>query len=278
MLKGLRDRLLRRKGPVVPVIRMSGAIGAVPGRRGGIDMQTLAGPIEAAFSNRRAKAVALSINSPGGSPVQSSLIASRIRRLAAEKELPVIAFVEDIAASGGYWLALAADEIFVDASSIVGSIGVISAGFGFTEAIARLGIERRAHTTGPAKGMFDPFRPESEADVRILKELQGDIFAAFRNHVSERRGPAIRVGDEELFSGRVWSGSRAVELGLADAIGDLHGEMHRRFGEHVRLVALNPRRSWLQRRLGIGEDREGDLARSLVATIEERLLYNRFGL
>ncbi|MEZ5823581.1 MAG: S49 family peptidase [Geminicoccaceae bacterium] len=159
MLKRLKDRLFEGKAPLVPVIRLSGAIGAVPGRRGGLDMMSLAAPIEAAFSNKHAKAVALSINSPGGSPVQSSLIAGRIRRLAAEKKLPVIAFVEDIAASGGYWLALAGDEIWVDRSSIVGSIGVITSGFGFTEAIAKLGIERRSPLDRPQQGHARPVPP-----------------------------------------------------------------------------------------------------------------------
>ncbi|MCB1972345.1 MAG: S49 family peptidase [Geminicoccaceae bacterium] len=275
----IRDRLTRGRPPVIPVLRLSGAIGALPGRRGGLSMAALAGPIEAAFSMKRARAVALAINSPGGSPVQSSLIAGRIRAMAQEKNLPVIAFVEDVAASGGYWLALAADEIFVDPSSIVGSIGVISAGFGFTGAIEKLGIERRSHTTGPDKGMLDPFRPEREEDRVILKEVQADIFEAFKAHVRERRSGKLAIDENELFSGRVWTGTRAVGHGLVDAIGDLRSIMRDRHGDRVRLVNVNPTRSWLQRKLGLQQAMSPDLiARSLIGTIEERMLYNRYGL
>ena len=277
-----RPRWLRRRSVTVPVVRLSGVIGALP-LRSGITLQGMEAALAAAFAVKHAPVVALAINSPGGSPVQSSLIARRIRDLAAEKDKRVIAFVEDIAASGGYWLALAADEIFVDRSSIVGSIGVISSGFGLDGAIQRLGIERRVHTTGPRKALLDPFRPEQPGDLEILKELHADILASFRSHVEERRGSMLTLPAEELYSGRVWSGDKAVAYGLVDGIGELRGILRQRYGDKLRLRTMSRQRSWLQRRFGMSTASAeaaqlGALLPALLAAAEEHALWRQHGL
>ena len=276
-----RPRWLRRRSVIVPVVRLAGVIGAVP-FRSGLTLEGIEPTLAAAFSLKRAPAVALAINSPGGSPVQSSLIAKRIRDLAAEKQKPVIAFVEDIAASGGYWLAMAADEIFVDRASIVGSIGVVSSGFGLDGAIARLGIERRVHTTGPRKALLDPFRPEQAADIEVLRDLQADILASFKALVESRRGPKLTLAHEALYSGRVWSGDKAVGHGLVDGIGDLRGVLRGRYGDRLRLRPVNRQRSWLQRRFGMSRATAGNpLAEALpdlLAEIEAAALWRRYGL
>ncbi len=276
-----RPHWLDRRRITIPVVRLTGVIGAMP-LRSGLTLQGIEPTLAAAFAVKRAPAVALSINSPGGSPVQSSLIARRIRDLASEKGKPVIAFVEDIAASGGYWLALAADEIFVDRSSIVGSIGVISAGFGLNGAIERLGIERRVHTTGPRKSLLDPFRPEQPGDIEVLRELQGDILLSFKALVESRRGAKLALPPDELYSGRVWSGERAVAHGLVDGIGELRGILRQRHGDTVRLRPMNRERSWLQRRFGMSRMGAADqLALALpglLAEIEAAALWRRYGL
>lgn len=276
-----RPRWLRRRSVTVPVVRLAGVIGAVP-FRSGLTLQGIEPTLAAAFSLKRAPAVALTINSPGGSPVQSSLIAKRIRDLAAEKHKPVIAFVEDIAASGGYWLALAADEIFVDRASILGSIGVISSGFGLDGAIARLGIERRVHTTGPRKALLDPFRPEQAGDVEVLRELQDDILSSFKGLVESRRGPKLDLPADELYSGRVWSGEKALRHGLVDGIGELRGILRQRYGDKLRLRTMNRQRSWLQRRFGMSRTAAtnplAEALPDLLAEIEAAALWRRYGL
>jgi serine protease SohB len=264
-----------RRTPIVPAIRLTGVIGNLGWRGAGLTLAGLERLIERAFAAKAAPAVALLVNSPGGSPVQSALIAARIRALADEKGKPVLAFVEDVAASGGYWLACAADEIFVDAASIVGSIGVITAGFGFPEALQRLGVERRVHTTGPRKGMLDPFRPEQAEDLLALRELQHGIFETFKAQVRARRGPRLKADEAALFDGRVWVGTRAVELGLADAIGEAHAVVRERFGKDARLVPLSRPRPWLARRFGLDA---GALAGTIGAAVEERVLWARYGL
>ena len=238
-----------RRTPVVPVVRLSGVIGQAGLGSRGLSLAGLERTLDMAFAVRHAPAVALIINSPGGSPVQSSLIGARIRALAAEKERTVLAFVEDVAASGGYWLACAADEILVDAASLVGSIGVVSAGFGFQDAIARLGIERRVHTAGRSKALLDPFRPERPEDVELLKGLQQEIHARFIAWVRERRGLRLAGHDVDLFDGRVWTGAEAVRLGLADGLGEVRAVVRARYGKKVRLLPINPRQGWLMRRL-----------------------------
>ncbi len=277
MMGGLLSRWPWPRHPVIPVIRLTGVIGSVGWRGSGMTLAALEPIIAKAFAERWAPAVALAVNSPGGSPVQSSLIAGRIRQLADEKKKPVLAFVEDVAASGGYWLACAADEIYVDAASIVGSIGVVSAGFGFTEAIDRLGIERRLHSTGERKGMLDPFRPEREDDVEMLRGIQSAILDGFKDHVRTRRGARL-VGDEaELFDGRIWAGRQAVALGLADGVGDVRSIVRQRFGKEAKLRPLGRPRSWLQRRLGLERAAE-TLVTGALGAVEERALWARYGL
>ena len=254
--------------PKVAVIRLSGVIAS--GTRGQINDAKLGPIIDKAFAKGKPKAVALVINSPGGSPAQSSLIAARIRRLAQEKSIPVIAFVEDVAASGGYWLATAADEIVVDENSIVGSIGVVSSGFGLNEFITRHGIERRLHTAGKSKARLDPFLPEKPADVKWLKALQEQIHANFIAQVKARRGDWLPA-DKDLFTGDVWIGARAVEMGLADKLGHLVPEMKARFGDKVKFATYGTKRGLLSR-FGV------QIAADAMTEIEERAQMARFGL
>jgi len=239
-------------------------------------MNSLAGPLERAFTLRNLRAVALAINSPGGSAVQSSLIAKRIRALAAERKVPVLAFVEDIAASGGYWLATAGDEIYADPSSILGSIGVVSAGFGFTELLQRAGIERRIHTAGTRKAMLDPFRPEQPEDLARLSQLQQEMHENFKAQVRERRGGHLKGEEGELFNGDIWTARAALERGLIDGIGDLRSILRERYGDEVILVPVTQSRGWLRRRLGL-EQPDG-WAEQMLAAIEERELWARYGL
>ena len=282
-LKRMLDRLpLGRFGnrpPIVSVLRLSGIIGRLgPVRGAGISLEGLERMIVRAFSQRGVKAVALAVNSPGGSPVQSALIAKRIRQLADEKKIPVYAFAEDVAASGGYWLLAAGDEVYADDSSIIGSIGVVSAGFGFSELLARHGVERRVHATGARKSMLDPFRPEDAADVERLKALQADIFAHFKDYVRARRGDKLVGSDAELFEGDIWSGKQALALGLIDGIGDVRSVMREKFGERVKLRPLAERRGLLRRRLGIGGPPAAVLAAEAIAAIEDWAAWRRFGL
>ncbi len=253
--------------PFVAVIRLQGAI-VNSGR--GLDNPGLAPVIEKAFSKGKPAAVALEINCPGGSPVQSSLIAARIRRLAAEKKIPVFAFVEDVAASGGYWLACAADEIFVDDCSITGSIGVISANFGAHELINNYGIERRVHTAGKSKSMMDPFKPEKPADVKRLKGWLEDIHETFIAYVKSRRGTKL-AENPDLFTGEVFIGQKGIDAGLADGIGHLAPVMKERFGDKVTFRRYGQKKSLLSR---FGAQLMGDA----VGQIEERAAFARFGL
>jgi signal peptide peptidase SppA len=270
---------LRRHTPVVTVVRLAGVIGTMGPLRGGLTLAGIAGALERAFKSSNLKAVALAVNSPGGSPVQSALIAGRIRALAAEKGVPVFAFAEDVAASGGYWLACAGDEIYAEEASIVGSIGVVSSGFGFPELLKRLGIERRVHTAGERKGMLDPFRDEEPEDVARLKALQQDIYESFKAQVRSRRGERLKAEDEVLFNGDIWTGKRALELGLIDGIGDLRSVMRARFGDKVKLKAVGVERGWLMRRLRVSAPpHAADWIREGVAALEERALWARYGL
>lgn len=256
-----------KSGPFVAVIRLQGAI-ANTGR--GLDNPGLAPVIEKAFSRGKPAAVALEINCPGGSPVQSSLIAARIRRLADEKKVPVFAFVEDVAASGGYWLASAADEIFVDQCSIVGSIGVISAGFGLQDAIGKVGVERRVHTAGKSKSMLDPFKPQNAADVKKLKGWLEDLHATFIAQVKDRRRAKL-ADHPDLFTGEVFIGQKGIDVGLADDIGHLAPIMKARFGDKVKFRRYDQKRPLLSR---FG----AQIVDDTVAGIEERAAFARFGL
>ncbi|MCF2904692.1 S49 family peptidase [Octadecabacter sp. CECT 8868] len=251
--------------PHVAVIRLQGTI-ATGGR--GLSDRGLADVIDKAFRSKPA-AVALEISSPGGSPVQSSLIAARIRRLADEKDIPVVAFVEDVAASGGYWLATAADEIFVDRGSIVGSIGVISAGFGLTGTLEKVGAERRVYTAGKSKSMLDPFQAEKPADVKRLKGLLDDMHDYFKDQVTSRRGS--KLADQDLFTGEIWVGAKSIDVGLADKIGHLVPVMKDRFGDKVTFRRFGKKKPFFGR-LGV------QIVDDAVAGIEERAAYARFGL
>ncbi len=261
-----------RGGPVVGVIRLAGVIGQAGVGRKGLSLDTLAAPIDRAFGFKRLAAVALEINSPGGSPVQSDLIARRIRALADEKQVPVIAFCEDAAASGGYWLACAADEIYAMPGSIVGSIGVVSAGFGFVEAIEKLGVERRVHTAGKSKAILDPFRPEKDEDIAKLKRIQEDLHDQFIGWTKERRDGRLKDHDD-LFTGAFWTGREAKELGLVDGLGDRRSVLRERFGEKVRFRATVKPKSKLQRLLGMDA-----LADAILDRAEEQTLRQRLGL
>lgn len=259
--------------PLVAVVPLNGAIG-MPGRIGrGFDDETVAPLLERAFSARGVKAVALAINCPGGSPAQSSMIGARIRRLAEEKKLPVHAFCADVAASGGYWLACAADEIHADPTSILGSIGVISASFGFTEAIAKLGIERRVHTAGAQKSMWDPFRPEKPEDVERLLGIQKAMHDTFIGWVRERRGEKLAKGDH--FTGEVWLGEDAKVRGLIDGIGHLVPVMRAKFGKKTRFRVYSKKRSLIERLTGGGA---AAIAGAMADELELRALNARYGL
>jgi signal peptide peptidase SppA len=283
--KNYLPAFLTKRAPVVPVLRFSGAIGAVTPLRPGITLSTSASAIEKAFSMRGAKAVAIQINSPGGSPVQSMLIYTRIRALAAEKGLKVYVFAEDVAASGGYLLALAGDEIYADQSSIVGSIGVITATFGLDELIHRIGVQRRVYTAGESKDTLDPFLPEKPEDVERIKALQSDVHASFIDLVKARRGSRLDKADVNLFTGEFWSGKKALELGLIDGVADLRTKMRELYGDEVRLKLVAPSTSWFRRKRSIFAEggvldfgfSPGGLAADLISAIEARALWSRFG-
>ncbi len=279
------------RAPTVPVLRFSGPIGMITPLRPGLSIAGAAGAIEKAFALSKLPTVAIVINSPGGSPVQSHLIYKRVRQLAAEKGKRVYVFCEDVAASGGYFLALAGDEIYADPSSIVGSIGVISASFGLEKAIAKLGIERRVYTAGEQKGLLDPFLPEKAEDVGRLKAIQRDVHDVFIGIVKERRGARLKAPDSELFTGAFWSGPKAQELGLIDGIADVRTRMHELHGEKVRLRVIPMEGGgWLSRRLrrlpGLGTANMDSrslalpltLGDDLISAIETRSLWSRFGL
>jgi signal peptide peptidase SppA len=273
----------RRK--TIPVVRLSGAIGAVTPLRPGLTIAGCAAALERAFAVK-APAVVLQINSPGGSPVQSRLIYERIRALAAEKDKKVYAFVEDVAASGGYMIACAADEIYADGSSLVGSIGVISSGFGFVQLIHKLGVERRVYTSGENKFQLDPFRPEKPEEVKRLKRIQEIVHEDFIALVKESRGARVAASGDALFTGEFWSGRQALELGLIDGIMDLRTKMRALFGEDVRLKPVSMERGLFRRKTGVGVSFAGPelgisfaqgLADDLISALEERAIWARFG-
>jgi signal peptide peptidase SppA len=279
-LHRLLPRFMRPDIPVVPVVRLSGTIGVSTPLKPGLMLAGVSRTLERAFAVTGARAVALVINSPGGSPSQSHLIFRRIRALAEEKSLPVYAFVEDVGASGGYMLACAADEIVCDPYSIVGSIGVVGGTFGFVELMHKLGIERRVYTAGERKVMLDPFKPEKPEDVARIKAIQQDMHENFIALVKARRGARLTGDDETLFSGEFWTANRAIELGLADRIGDLRSAMRERYGEKVRLPLIEAERSFLGRRLaGVGGSLSTEgLAEDLISAAEARALWSRYGL
>ena len=272
--------------PLVPVLRLTGAIGVTAPFKLGLTLSTAASAIEKAFTMRGAKAVAIQINSPGGSAVQSTLIFKRIRALAEEKDLKVYVFAEDVAASGGYMLACAGDEIYADQSSIIGSIGVIAASFGFPGLMEKIGVERRVYTAGKNKDILDPFLPEKPTDVKRIKEIQLDIHDAFIDLVKSRRGDKLDKADVDLFTGEFWGGKKALELGLIDGISDLRTKMREVFGEDVRFKLVTPSTSWLRRKRSVFKGLGGfdfslwpeGLAADVFAAVEARALWSRFGL
>ena len=275
------------QGPVVPVLRFAGPIGAAVPLRPGLSIAHAASAIEKAFEMSKCPAVAIVINSPGGSAVQSNLIFRRIRQLAEEKKKTVYTFCEDVAASGGYYLAVAGDEIYADASSIVGSIGVIFSGFGFVKAIEKLGIERRVYTAGIAKDSLDPFRPERPEEVEQIKSVQRDVHDVFIGVVKERRAGRLRGADADMFSGAFWSAPKAMELGLVDGISDVRTKMRELYGDKVRLKVVPLEKGGLLSRLrrspastGYEELTSGRLAfaEDLISAVEARALWSRYGL
>ena len=277
---------LRRGVAVVPVVRLSGLIGAVTPLRPGMSLAGVARTLERAFSMKNAKAVALAINSPGGSPVQSRQIYLRIRQLAAEKKLPVLVFVEDVAASGGYMIACAGDEIFCDPSSILGSIGVVGGSFGFQDLIRKIGVERRLYTAGAHKAMLDPFLPEKPDDVARVKALQQEIHAIFIALVKQSRGSRLKGTDEVLFTGEYWAGETSISLGLADAIGDLRSTLRARYGDKVLTPVIAPATGLLsgllgRKSAGAGTQSQlegiGGLPDELISALETRASWAKFG-
>jgi signal peptide peptidase SppA len=277
-LRPILPRRLRSDTPAVPVVRLSGVIGFSTPLRPGLTLANIARPLERAFRMAQARAVALLINSPGGSPVQSHLIYRRIRQLAAENNRPVIAFAEDVAASGGYMIACAADEIFCDPSSIIGSIGVVGGSFGFAKLLEKLGIERRLYTSGEHKAMLDPFLPEKPDDVDRLKTVQREIHEGFIDLVKRSRGARLKGPEKTLFSGEYWTGTKALALGLADAIGDLRSTLRTRFGEDVYTPLISPTRGWLGRvQPGVLRG-QNNLAEELITALEARAIWSRYGL
>ena len=292
-LPGLVDRLmefvparLRRGAAVVPVVRLSGLIGAVTPLRPGMSLTGVARTLERAFAMKHARAVALVINSPGGSPVQSRQIYLRIRQLAAEKKLPVLVFVEDVAASGGYMIACAGDEIFCDPSSILGSIGVVGGSFGFQDLIKRIGVERRLYTAGAHKAMLDPFLPENPDDVARVKTLQREIHAIFIALVKQSRGVRLKGADDVLFTGEYWAGETSVSLGLADGIGDLRSILRTRYGDKVLTPVVAPPSGMLSSLFGRKSAGRGTLDQlggvaglpdELISALETRAIWAKFG-
>jgi serine protease SohB len=281
-LKGMLPARFRG-GAVVPVVRLSGVIGAVTPLRSGMTLAGVAKTLERAFATKGAKAVALIVNSPGGSPVQSRQIYQRIRTLATEKKIPVLVFVEDVAASGGYMIACAGDEIFCDPSSIVGSIGVVGGGFGFQELIKKVGIERRIYTSGEHKATLDPFLPENPEDVARLKGIQREIHDTFIDLVKQSRGARLRGEDGYLFTGEYWAGERAVKLGLTDAVGDIRTVLRARYGDKVRTPVIAPSAGLLSGALGRKPGAGSMMAlhslpEDLISALEARAIWARYGL
>jgi signal peptide peptidase SppA len=290
---GLLDRLteliparLRPGAAIVPVVRLSGLIGSVTPLRPGMSLAGVARTLERAFAIKNAKAVAVVINSPGGSPVQSRQIYLRIRQLAAEKKVPVLVFVEDVAASGGYMIACAGDEIYCDPSSIMGSIGVVGGSFGFQELIRKIGVERRLYTAGEHKAMLDPFLPENPEDVARVKALQREIHAIFIALVKQSRGARLKGADDVLFTGEYWAGETSVSLGLADAIGDLRSTLRARYGEKVLMPVIAPPTGLLSSLVGRKSGGAGTLDQldsiaglpdELISALESRAIWAKFG-
>jgi serine protease SohB len=284
LLRRLLPKRFRKEETVIPVVRLSGTImaGGSPFRPA-LNLASVGQALDKAFSMKAAPAVAIVVNSPGGSPVQSRMIYNRIRDLAVEKDKKVLVFVEDVAASGGYMIALAGDEIIADPTSIVGSIGVVSGGFGFPELLKKIGVERRVYTAGSNKAILDPFQPEKEKDIEYLKSLQLEIHTIFINMVRERRAGRIKAEDDTVFSGLFWTGVRGLELGLIDGLGDMRQELKKRFGDKTKLELVASGRSLFGKKAASislpGLDGiAANLVSGLAEAAEEKALWGRYGL
>ncbi|MEP1443373.1 MAG: S49 family peptidase [Hyphomicrobiales bacterium] len=285
IVRPILPKKFRDKPVVIPTVRLSGAIMASQGMRPTLSIATAAGRLKKAFSVKDAPAVAIVINSPGGSPVQANLIYKRIRALAEENDKKVIVAVEDVAASGGYMIALAGDEIIADPSSIVGSIGVISAGFGYVDLLEKLGVERRVYTAGTNKMILDPFQPEKKSDIEYLRSIQDEIHDTFVDMVKDRRGDVISGDEEEVFSGRFWTAMTGQSLGLVDRIGDIRSIVKERYGEKTQLKVIGAGGGLLKRAPSNGVSMPNDMssigagfAEHMVTQAEERALWARYGL
>ncbi|MCV6575695.1 MAG: S49 family peptidase [Cohaesibacter sp.] len=289
-LKQFLPEKYRKEPTIIPVVRMTGPIMVGSQMRPGLSMASVAGQLHKAFSIKDAPAVAIAINSPGGSPVQSRLIYQRIRQLAEEKDKKVITFCEDAAASGGYMIAIAGDEIVADPSSIVGSIGVVSGGFGFVDAIEKLGVERRVYTAGTQKAMLDPFKPENPEHLAHLNALLEDLFETFKDLVRSRRGDKLTKDEDELFTGAFWTGKKGKDFGLVDDLGDMNGYLKQKYGEETKLKLISSSGGFFSRlRMpGMGLMTQttdpveriaaGLSADAILASLEERALWSRLGL
>lgn len=284
MLKKLRQLLaqiplplFQNPAPVVAVLPLEGVIGSGSRFSTALNLAGLDEKITQAFEVYNVKAVALAVNSPGGSPVQSELIMRRIQKLSAEKKIPVYAFAEDVAASGGYLISLAAEEIYAHEASIIGSIGVISAGFGFDKAIEKLGVDRRVYAAGDNKSILDPFQPEKEKDVKLLKDLQKEIHEFFKNLVKERRGDKLKGTQKVMFSGQFWAGKEALKLGLVDGIGDMHTVMKDKLGENTKFKRIKEEKGFIKSLLGMSTIK-ARISDEILSTLESRSLWGRFGL
>jgi signal peptide peptidase SppA len=271
------------KKPTVAMIKLSGIISSESrlGGRGSLNLNDLSDSITKAFSFKNIKAVLLLVNSPGGSPVQSALIANRICELSKEKEVPVYCFIEDLAASGGYWLSCAADKVYAMESSIIGSIGVISSGFGAVEALKKLGIERRVYSEGKNKGLLDPFLPEKKEDIDQIKTIQKDLHNQFISWVKKRRGKRLKAKDTELFNAGIWSGAKSKELGLIDGIGDYYSVMKAAFGEDVKFKDFSKKTSWIKQRFfssSVSFYNEANIVNAFIDSVEEKIIWSKYGL
>lgn len=266
-------KICGKSAPIVACVNLSGVIGKDSKLESGLNFSNVAPLLKRAFEIKKVKAVAINVNSPGGSPVQSELIYNYIRELSEEKKIPVYTFAQDVAASGGYWLLLAGDEIYAHNSSIIGSIGVIFSSFGFVELIKKIGVDRRIYTEGKNKAILDPFLPEQQENIEILKEAQRDIFEGFKALVKNRRGEKLKSDEEKLFTGAFWSGKKSVELGLVDAVSDMRGKMKEKFGEKVEIQIISAKKSFLKSFFSEKLNFE-----NLITKIEERVSFSKFGL
>jgi signal peptide peptidase SppA len=267
----------RSKKAAVAILPLTGVIAKSSGVRPGLNLESLNPLIEKAFEKTKLSALCLAINSPGGSPVQSELIASRIRSLAKKHKVPVYSFVEDVAASGGYWLACAGDEIYASKGSIIGSIGVISSGFGFHEAINKLGIERRVYTEGKNKSILDPFLPEKPNDIKIIKTMQKNLHEYFISYVKERRGGKLTQSDDILFNGEFWAGSTALDFGLIDGIEDIYHFINRKFGDDAKIEYITLKKSWIKNKIGMySKNIMQEFSEELIDSFENKLKSKKF--